>query len=126
MSHTTTITLMSFGFKHGAPESANVIMDVRFLQNPHWVKDLKSLDGRDQAIADYIKQDPKFDNFFENLTKLLTPLIDHHIEKQTKSVTIAIGCTGGHHRSVFVVETLREWFKSQGVQIHINHRDLKN
>lgn len=118
------VTLMSFGFKHGTPNDVNIIMDVRFLQNPHWVEDLKPLSGLDKGVGDYIRQDPKFDAFIENFTNILKPLLAHHTDKNQNDITIAIGCTGGRHRSVFTVETLSEWIKNRGYESHVEHRDL--
>ena len=121
----TTITLMSFGFKHGTPENVNVMMDVRFLQNPHWVENLRPLSGLDEGVGNYIRQDPQFDEFLENFTNLLKPLLARHKEKDEEPLTIAVGCTGGKHRSVFTVETLNKWLKEQNLQTHIEHRDLQ-
>ena len=119
----TAITIMSFGFKHGTPNDVNVLMDVRFLQNPHWIEDLKPLNGLDKSVGDYIKQDPKFNEFFESFTASLAPLLQHHTSKNN-NITIAIGCTGGQHRSVFIVEALGKWLETQNYQPNIKHREL--
>lgn len=120
-----TITLMSFGFKHGAPNDVNIIMDVRFLQNPHWIEELKPFSGLDKNVGDYIRKDEDFDGFIENFKTMLTPLLPRYTKAGRSNFTIAIGCTGGRHRSVFTVETLSEWIKDQGYEIHVQHRDLK-
>lgn len=119
------ITLVSFGFKHGQPKSADIMMDVRFLQNPHWVEDLKPMSGLDQPVGDYIGQDPEFKGFVENFIAMLIPLLPRYAEAGKSELSIAIGCTGGRHRSVFVVETLARLLKEQGFKPDVRHRDLK-
>ncbi|NCT40109.1 MAG: RNase adapter RapZ [Alphaproteobacteria bacterium] len=120
------ISLMSFGFRGGIPREADIVMDVRFLQNPHWVKDLKPKTGKDKDVGDYIKGDKDFETFIENFKSLLEPLIPRYAHEGKSYLTIAIGCTGGRHRSVFTVETLGQWLKGQSLQTHIEHRDLKD
>lgn len=120
------ISLMSFGFRNGIPREADMVMDVRFLQNPHWIKDLKPLSGQDKAVGDYIKQDDNFEEFLENFKTLIKPLLPRYAHEGKSYLTIAIGCTGGRHRSVFTVETLGQWLEKQNLQTHIEHRDLKN
>lgn len=119
------VSLMSFGFKNGSPREADIVMDVRFLQNPHWVAELKPKTGKDKEVGDYIKEDEGFDGFLENFKTLITPLLPRYAHEGKSYLTIAIGCTGGRHRSVFTVETLAEWLKAQNIQTHIEHRDLK-
>ncbi|MFK7838841.1 MAG: RNase adapter RapZ [Bdellovibrionales bacterium] len=120
------ISLMSFGFRNGIPREADMVMDVRFLQNPHWIEALKPKTGKDKEVGDYIKQDENFDSFISNFKSLLKPLIPRYAHEGKSYLTIAIGCTGGKHRSVFTVETLGKWLKDQSLQTHIDHRDLKN
>jgi len=119
------ISLMSFGFRNGIPREADIVMDVRFLQNPHWNAALKPKTGKDKEVGDYIKEDENFESFLENFKSLITPLLPRYAHEGKSYLTIAIGCTGGKHRSVFTVETLGQWLKSQKHQIHIEHRDLK-
>ncbi|MGB0718989.1 MAG: RapZ C-terminal domain-containing protein, partial [Bdellovibrionales bacterium] len=102
-----------------------IVMDVRFLQNPHWVKDLKPLSGLDKKVGDYVSKDPDFAEFMENFKTLIAPLIPRYAAEGKSYLTIAIGCTGGRHRSVFTVEELAKWMKTQGHTTHIDHRDLK-
>lgn len=102
------------------------MMDVRFLQNAHWVEDLKPMSGLDAPVGDYIRQDPEFESFMENFQRLLQPLLPRFAQKGREELKIAIGCTGGQHRSVFTVETLSKILKSQGLNTHVEHRDLKN
>ncbi len=119
-----TISLLSFGFKHGAPRGADIIMDVRFLKNPHWDKVLKPKTGLDKEVGSYIAQDPSFEKFMKNFKNLIKPLLPRYREEGKNYLTIAIGCTGGHHRSVFVVEQLKTWFEDQGIFTHVVHRDV--
>lgn len=120
-----TISLMSFGFKNGAPKSADMIMDVRFLKNPHWDKLLKPKTGLDEAVGAYIREDEDFETFLTNFKTLLKPLLPRYAEEGKSYLTIAIGCTGGRHRSVYSVETLKRWFESEGMNVFAEHRDLK-
>lgn len=120
------ITLMSFGFKNGTPREADIIMDVRFLRNPHWDPILKPQTGKDKAVGDYVSQDEGFDEFISNFKALIEPLLARYLNEGKKYLTIAIGCTGGRHRSVFSVETLAKWLSDNGHQAHIDHRDLKD
>lgn len=120
------ISLMSFGFRNGIPREADIVMDVRFLQNPHWVKELKPLSGKDKAVGEYIKKDENYESFLTNFKTMMKPLLPRYAHEGKSYLTVAIGCTGGRHRSVFTVETLEEWFKEQNLQTHIEHRDLKD
>ncbi len=119
-----SVTLTSFGFKNGVPREADIVMDVRFLKNPHWDKDLKPLTGQNSKVASYIKEDESFDSFIADFQSLLEPLLERYTHEGKSYLTIAIGCTGGKHRSVFVVETLNEWLADLGVKTHIHHRDM--
>ncbi len=120
-----TITLMSFGFKYGTPREADITMDVRFLKNPHWVPELKPLTGQDKAIGDYIETDERFAPFLDKFKSLLEPLLPEYAHEGKSYLTIAIGCTGGHHRSVYSVEKLKPWLEDQGFTAHILHRDIE-
>lgn len=119
-----TINLMSFGFRKGLPREADIVLDVRFAKNPHWDKDLRPLSGLDKDVGDYIKEDESFTAFFENLKNLLEPLIPKYEDEGKNYLTIAIGCTGGRHRSVYTVEKLAEWLDAMPNGVHITHRDL--
>jgi UPF0042 nucleotide-binding protein len=118
------ISMMSFGFKHGIPREADIVMDVRFLQNPHWIPELKPKTGLDREVGDHIQQDVNFITFLDNFKNLIKPLIPRYAHEGKSYLTIAIGCTGGKHRSVFTVETLGAWLKEQNLQTHIDHRDI--
>ena len=121
-----TITLMSFGFKHGSPREADIIMDVRFLENPHWVEELRPLTGKDTRVGEHIEKDSNYEHFIENFKALIEPLLPRYAHEGKKYLTIAIGCTGGRHRSVYTVEKLSHWLKDMGSLTHIEHRDIGN
>jgi len=120
-----TISLVSFGFRNGLPREADIVMDVRFLKNPHWDKDLKAKTGKDAEVGDYIKQDQSFSEFMTNFQTMIEPLLERYNHEGKSYLTIAIGCTGGKHRSVFTVETLDKWFRALKIKTNIKHRDLK-
>jgi len=119
------ITIMSFAFKKGLPREADLVFDVRFLANPHYDPDLRALTGLDEAVGAVVSKDPDFDNFIDRLRAILGLTIPRY-EKEGKShLTVAIGCTGGRHRSVFITEKLASWLTStQNRNIHAHHRDL--
>lgn len=119
-----TITVMSFGFKNGAPREADIIMDVRFLANPHWIPELKSLKGIDKEVGEYIEKDSSFSLFIDNFKNLMQPLFSKYKNEGKSYLTIAFGCTGGHHRSVFCAKTIKYWIEEIGYKSHIYHRDI--
>jgi UPF0042 nucleotide-binding protein len=120
-----TVTLMSFGFRNGVPRDADIVMDVRFLSNPHWVPELRPLTGLDRAVGDYVSGDSAFGGFIDGFKALVTPLLPRYAAEGKSYLTLAIGCTGGRHRSVYSVETLTPWLKEQGFPAHIIHRDVE-
>lgn len=119
-----TITLMSFGFRFGLPREADMVLDVRFLKNPYWEPALKNLTGLDSAVGEYIATDPDFAAFTANAKNLISPLLPRYAAEGKSYLTIAIGCTGGHHRSIYTVEILKPWLEAQGFEISILHRDI--
>ena len=119
-----TIQVMSFSFRSGLPRHADLVLDVRFLDNPFYRPDLRPLTGCDPKVGRYITSDSEFDPFFDNLTGLLEPLLPRYHAEGKSYLTIAIGCTGGRHRSVFVAERLAAWLGDRAVSVQINHRDL--
>ena len=122
--HELTVFVTSFSYRHGLPREADLVFDARFLRNPHYENDLRELSGRDKAIEAYIEADNSYQPFFENLTQMLGPLMPRFEAEGKSYLTIAIGCTGGRHRSVFVAEQLAKWFDKAGVQAQLNHRDI--
>lgn len=119
-----TVSLVSFGFRNGIPREADIVMDVRFLKNPHWDKKLKSLTGQNKEVGAHIETDESFAPFIENFKNLIEPLLDRYNHEGKSYLTIAVGCTGGKHRSVYTIETLNKWFQKLKVKTHIKHRDM--
>ena len=118
------ISVISFSYRHGVPPEADLVFDVRFLRNPYYEKPLSNKTGLDKQVGDYIKDDHDFPVYFQNLTTLLVPLLPRFVEEGKSYLTIAIGCTGGKHRSVYVAERLGAWLGEQGEHANIGHRDI--
>lgn len=119
------LTLLSFGFQNGPPAEADLMFDVRFLKNPHWVPTLRSKTGKDPAVAAYIRRQPMARATMKKLTSLLRWMIPLYVQEGKSYLTIAIGCTGGRHRSVYVAQALkRELNDLKGVTARVVHRDL--
>jgi UPF0042 nucleotide-binding protein len=117
------ISVVSFSYRQGLPREADLVFDVRFLKNPHYDPLLRPLTGRDPQVGRFIEEDPAFAPFFAALSGLLLPLLPC-FEREGKSyVTIAMGCTGGRHRSVFVAERLAGWLAAQDRMVSVRHRD---
>jgi UPF0042 nucleotide-binding protein len=119
-----SIFVTSFSYRLGLPRNADLLFDVRFLRNPHYQRDLRDLSGQDKDVGAFISADEGFQPFFNNLTRLLEPLLPRYAEEGKNYLTIAIGCTGGRHRSVFVAEKLNNWLENKVVPIQLRHRDL--
>jgi RNase adapter protein RapZ len=118
------IFVTSFSFRQGLPRDADLVLDVRFLRNPHYVAGLKPLSGKDRAVGEYIAADPDFPALFDQLCSWLKPLLPRYEREGKSYLTIAIGCTGGRHRSVYVAERLAEWLRHDGRHVSVAHRDL--
>lgn len=116
--------ITSFSFRKGLPREADLVVDVRFLRNPHYDERLRPLTGKDALIAAYIEEDADFGRFFENLKTWLIPLLPRYMEEGKSYLTIAIGCTGGRHRSVFTSEKLADALKAEGYAVSVRHREL--
>jgi len=120
------MVFQSFGFKRGMPRDCDFVFDVRFLPNPHWEPELRPLTGQDQAVQDYLSNQPLVMKVVWQLENLLGTWLPH-LERNNRSyLTVGIGCTGGQHRSVFVTELLANHFKRQGHQVQIRHLALDN
>jgi UPF0042 nucleotide-binding protein len=117
-------TIMSFGYKNGLPREADSVIDVRFLKNPHWEEDLKPLTGKDRKVMDYINEDESIAPFLANLKHMLEITLPLYNHEGKNYLTIAFGCTGGKHRSVFIAEIIAGWLKQNGQQAHVIHRDM--
>lgn len=118
------LLVQSFSYKRGLPSGADMVMDLRFLRNPHWSEDLRPLDGRDAGVADYVRADPRFDSFFEKLMDITVLLLPAYKSEGKSYFSLALGCTGGRHRSVFVTEALAKGLAEAGWQVSIRHREL--
>jgi UPF0042 nucleotide-binding protein len=118
------ISLVSFGFKHGMPFDADLVFDVRFLPNPHFVEALRPLDGRDGKVRDFIMGEPESRELLQRLQDFLGFVLPAYRREGKAYLTVAIGCTGGRHRSVALVEELRPFFERLGLTVTLVHRDL--
>jgi UPF0042 nucleotide-binding protein len=119
------ITLLSFGFKHGVPVDADLMFDARCLPNPHFVPTLRRRTGRDKAVADFLERDPSTRDFMDRLEAYLRFVIPFYIAEGKSYLTVAIGCTGGRHRSVMIAERLRKGLADLGAaRVRVRHRDL--
>ncbi|HET7388279.1 MAG TPA: RNase adapter RapZ [Nocardioidaceae bacterium] len=117
-------TVISFGFKYGIPVDADFVADMRFLPNPHWVPELRALSGRDEAVADYVKNRPEAEEFLRRYVDLIEMVAAGYLREGKRFMTIAIGCTGGRHRSVAMTEALAARLRSRKLQARPLHRDL--
>jgi UPF0042 nucleotide-binding protein len=118
------ISVVSFGFKHGVPLDVDNVFDVRFLPNPHWVDELQPLTGLDQPVRSYVLDQPEAIEFLERVDDLLGFLLPAYLKEQKSYLTVAIGCTGGRHRSVVLAEELADRIRSRGFDPSVYHRDL--
>ena len=118
------ISVMSFGFKYGIPKDCDIVMDVRFLPNPYYVKDLKEKTGLDKPVQDYIMSFPDAPEFAARFADLIKYLIPKYITEGKSYLTIAMGCTGGKHRSVFMAHQLAEYLNKLGLSASEFHRDI--
>src|SRR5690606_5444275 len=113
------VFVSSFGFKNGLPRDADLVFDVRFLANPHWIKKLRPLTGRNRLVAQKVLKDPAYAGFFEKATGLIQYLLPRYDADGRSYLTIAVGCTGGRHRSVAVAEELHRWLLREGYGAHL-------
>lgn len=118
------VHVMSFGFKHGVPMEADLVFDVRFLPNPYYVQELRSLTGLDEGVRNYVFSSPQSDEFLKKLVDFVTYLLPRYAEEGKTALVIAIGCTGGHHRSVAIAHALAQAIASQGFPVNESHRDM--
>ena len=119
-----TVVLISFGFKSGTPQNVDLLFDVRFLPNPHFVSELKALKGTDKRVSRYVLQKRITKEFMSKVKALIDFLIPHYIKEGRPYLTIGIGCTGGNHRSPALVEKMKDYFKKYPVQVSVVHRDI--
>jgi len=119
-----TISVTSFGFKNGVPSDADLVFDVRFLPNPHFVPEFRKLTGKHPKVAKYVRQFPQTKEFLDKATEMLTFLLPHYIHEGKSYLTIGIGCTGGQHRSVMIAEELKKRLGAAGYRAKSAHRDM--
>lgn len=119
------VFVLSFSYRNGVPRDADLVFDVRFLRNPHYDPDLKPLTGLNKAVGDFVVADSGYQEFFERLTALLELLVPRYDGEGKSYLTLAIGCTGGRHRSVFLAERLAEWLRDTGHPAEVQHRELE-
>jgi len=118
------VSCLSFGFKNGVPLDADMIFDVRFLPNPHFVPEFRNKTGLDPAVASYVRGFPQTGEFLDRVTDLMLYLLPHYVEEGKSYLTIAFGCTGGQHRSVMMVEEIARRIKAAGYEVKALHRDM--
>jgi UPF0042 nucleotide-binding protein len=118
------VSLVSFGFKHGIPYGTDLLFDVRFLANPHFVPGLRELTGQDQEVLDYLEEQPDFEEVLARFADLLGFLLPRYRRENRSYLSVAVGCTGGKHRSVAICEQLRQRLDAAGWQTRVVHRDI--
>jgi UPF0042 nucleotide-binding protein len=118
------LSVTSFGFRHGVPPDCDLVFDVRFLPNPNYIPKFKKLTGRNPAVARYIRSFPQTGEFITKVTDLLTWLLPHYIREGKSYLTIGIGCTGGHHRSVMIADEISRNLRKAGYSGKVSHRDI--
>jgi RNase adapter protein RapZ len=118
------VSVISFGFKFGAPRDADLQFDVRFLPNPHWVPELRPLPGTDERVRAYVEGQSSYEPFLERVQELLDATVPGYVAEGKSYLTVAVGCTGGHHRSVVVAEALGSYFRDRGLPVVVVHRDV--
>ena len=122
-NNTILVSCVSFGFKNGVPNDADLVFDVRFLPNPHFIPEFRPLTGRHPKVAGYIRQFPQTQEFIDRVSELLTYLLPHYIREGKSYLTVAFGCTGGQHRSVMIAEDVAKHLGKAGYNIKAQHRD---
>jgi UPF0042 nucleotide-binding protein len=121
---TLLLSTMSFGFKNGVPPEADLVFDVRFLPNPHFIPEFRPLTGRDAKVAEYVKSFPQTAEFLDRTTDMLKFLLPHYVAEGKSYLTIAFGCTGGQHRSVALAEEMKTRLTDAGYRAKVSHRDM--
>lgn len=123
-SNKIVIYVNSFGFRHGVPSDSDLVFDVRFLPNPNYIPEFKKLTGRHPSVARYIRSFPQTTEFVNRISELLVYLLPHYIREGKSYLTISFGCTGGHHRSVFIASEIRKRLRKAGYSVKESHRDV--
>ena len=123
-SNKIVVYVNSFGFRHGVPPDSDLVFDVRFLPNPNYIPEFKKLTGRHRSVAHYIQSFPQTGEFINRISELLIYLLPHYIREGKSYLTISFGCTGGHHRSVFIASEINKRLKKAGYSVKESHRDV--
>jgi UPF0042 nucleotide-binding protein len=118
------IDITSFGYRHGVPADSDLVFDVRFLPNPNYIPQFKNLTGRNPGVVRYIRSFPQTNEFIDRISELLIYLIPHYVREGKSYLTIAFGCTGGHHRSVMIASAIRKHLMQAGFKVKETHRDI--
>ncbi len=118
------MNIVSFGFKYGLPLDADHVVDVRFISNPYWITELRHLNGKDEPVRDYVLNQDGVESFITKYADALSGILPGYVREQKPYVTVAVGCTGGKHRSVAITETLARKFRATGQTVRTLHRDL--
>jgi UPF0042 nucleotide-binding protein len=118
------VGVVSFGYKYGVPRDADLVIDVRFLPNPYWVEELRPLPGSEPVVRQHVSTQPHYARFIERLRALLDEMLPGYLSEGKSYLTVAIGCTGGRHRSVVVADELVEFFRERGLPVNLEHRDV--
>ncbi len=121
---TTQVTVMSFGYKYGLPPDADLVIDCRFLPNPHWVEELRPMTGLETQVQEYVAGFELTGEFLERLQQLLDLLLPAYLDEGKSVLTIAFGCTGGRHRSVSIAERMAQWLRDRSIEPRLRHRDV--
>ncbi len=117
------VSMLSFGFKNGVPESADLVFDVRFLPNPHFIPEFRPFTGKHPQVAKYIRSFPQTQEFIAKVMDLLLFLLPHYVAEGKSYLTVGFGCTGGQHRSVFMAEEIKKRLAKAGYRVKVEHRD---
>ncbi len=123
--HRTRVNIQSFGFKHGAPRDVDILLDVRFLPNPYWVPELRQRRGTDREVADFVTSQSGAEDFLDSFETMLLSMLPGYRREGKSFLSIAIGCTGGHHRSVAMTEEISHRLRDRGVMVTTTHRDIE-
>jgi UPF0042 nucleotide-binding protein len=119
------LRVVSFGFKHGVPLDADTVFDCRFLPNPHWIERLRPMTGQDEPVRRYVLEQPDTAGFLDGMENLLALVLPAYVKEGKSYLTVAVGCTGGRHRSVVLTEELARRIERRGYHPLVHHRDIK-
>jgi UPF0042 nucleotide-binding protein len=122
--HAIAVNCLSFGYRNGVPQEADLLFDVRFLPNPHFIPDLRPYTGKHPKVARFVRSFPQTREFIERISKLLIYLLPHYVREGKSYLTIGFGCTGGKHRSVMIAEEVRKRLAKAGYNVNVTHRDV--